>query len=131
VESADLEARNHSHLRAAVLQLIGAGPVKQRLCEASLRHLSDVDAARLPEDLAERYQALMNSLSTAPATGGLGRVGATVRKMSEQEAAACAAQVLDLYLVLSAGSQREIVPSPQRQLRLVSDEEVGSLLSRA
>ncbi len=118
----DIEAGNHSHLRAAVLQLIGAGPVKQRLCEASLRHLSDVDAARLPVDVAERYQELMNSLSSEPATGGLGRVGATVRKMSDQQATACAAQVLDLYLALSANDQREPATNPQRQLRLVGDE---------
>ena len=131
MDTQDLEARNRSHLRAAVLQLIGAGPVKQRLCDASLRHLSDVDAARLPVDVAERYQELMNSLSTSPATGGLGRVGATVRKMSDQEAAACAARVLDLYLALSASSQREPVANPQRQLRLVSDEEAGQILSRA
>ncbi len=131
MEYTDLEARNRSHLRAAVLQLIGAGPVKQRLCEASLRHLSDVDVARLPPEVAERYQQLMDSLSTAPATGGLGRIGATVRKMSDQEAADCAAQVLDLYLALSTGSQREPVANPQRQLRLVGDDEAGPLLSRA
>ncbi|MCJ7452626.1 MAG: hypothetical protein MUO39_09150 [Steroidobacteraceae bacterium] len=114
-----------------MLQLIGAGTVKQRLCDASLRHLCDVDAARLPPDVAERYQQLMDSLNTAPATGGLGRIGATVRKMSDQEAAACAAQVLDLYLALSAGSQREPVANPQRQLRLVGEDEAGPLLSRA
>lgn len=127
----DLETRNCSHLRAAVLQLIGAGPVKQRLCEASLRHLCDVDPARLPPDVAERYQELMHALSTAPATGGLGRVGATVRKMSEQEAADCAVQVLDLYLALAAGGQREAGANPQRQLRLVADDRGDSLLSRA
>ncbi len=122
MDSLDFEARNRSHLRAAVLQLIGAGPVKQRLCEASLRHLSDIDSARLPVDVAESYQELMRSLSTEPATGGLGRVGATVRKMSDQEATACASQVLDLYLALSASGQREPATNSQRQLRLVGDE---------
>lgn len=122
MEILDLEARNHSHLRAAVLQLIGAGPVKQRLCEASLRHLSDIDAARLPRDVAEHYQELMDTLSTVPAAGGLGRVGATVRKMSDQEAASCAIRVLDLYLALSANGQREPVTIAHRQLRLVGDE---------
>ena len=122
MEVLELETRNRVHLHAAVLLLIGAGPVKQRLSEASLRHLSDVDSARLPADVAERYQELMQSLSTEPATGGLGRIGATVRKMSDQEAAACAARVLDLYLTLPAVSQREPTASPQRQLRLVGDE---------
>jgi len=122
VQKPDVDGRDFSHLHAAVLLLIGAGPVKQRLCQASLRHLSDIDAARLPMDVAERYQELMQSLSTEPAMGGLGRIGATVRKMSEQEAASCAARVFDLYLALSAVSQREPAPSPQRQLRLVGDE---------
>ena len=131
MELVDFDARNRSHLRAALLQLVGPGPVKQRLCEASLRHLSDVDPARLPEGVAERYRELMHSLSTASATGGLGRVGATVRKMSEQEAAACAGRVLDLYLALAADSRREPVVNPQRQLRLVVDEEAGPMLSRA
>jgi len=122
VEIVDLEARNHSHLRAAVLQLIGAGPIKQRLCEASLRHLSDIDPGRLPREVAEHFQELMDSLSTVPAAGGLGRIGATVRKMSDQEAAACAVRVLDLYLALSTNGQREPATNPQRQLRLVGDE---------
>lgn len=131
MDTPDFDARNRSHLRGAVLQLLGAGPVKQRLSEASLRHLSDVDPARLPLDVAERYEQLMQSLSTEPAMGGLGRIGATVRKMSEQEAATCAARILDLYLALSAGSQREPAANPQRQLRLVGDDEAGPLLSRA
>ncbi len=122
MENFDLESRNHSHLRAAVLQLIGAGPVKQRLCEAALRHLSDIDPGRLPRDVAEHFQQLMDTLSTAPAAGGLGRVGATVRKMSEQEASACAVRMLDLYLALCSNGQREPAPNPQRQLRLVGDE---------
>jgi hypothetical protein len=122
MEIIDFDARNRWQLRAAVLQLLGPGPVKQRLCEASLRHLSDVDLGRLPEDIAERYQELMHSLSTAPATGGMGRVGATVRKMSDQEAAACAARVLDLYIALAADSRREHITNPQRQLRLVGDQ---------
>jgi hypothetical protein len=122
MNTVDLSSRNLTHLRNAVLMLIGAGPVKQRLCEASLRHLRDVYPAGLPREAAESYQQLMESLSTAQAAGGLGPVGATVRKMSESEAAACAARVLDLYVAVSARELRESLPSQQRPLRLVRDE---------
>ena len=116
------ESGNLQRLRSAVLLLIGPGPVKQRLCEASLRHLSDVNPSELPRELATSYHELMDSLCTAPATGGLGTVGATVRKMSDLEATACAARVLDLYVALSGRDRRESVTGPLRQLRLVGDE---------
>jgi hypothetical protein len=122
VTATSLEARNLARLRAALIQLVGAGPVKQRLCEASLRHLRDVDPAGLSSEAADMYRQLMDSLSAVPATGGLGPVGATVRKMSELEAASCATRVLDIYVALSANQAREGAPSSQRQLRLVGDE---------
>jgi len=122
VTAPNLEARNLARFRAALIQLIGAGPIKQRLCEASLRHLRDVDPAGLSSEAGSMYRKLMDSLSAVPATGGLGPVGATVRKMSELEAATCATRVLDIYVALSANQVREGAASSQRQLRLVGDE---------
>jgi hypothetical protein len=122
VTALDLKARNLAHLRSAVLQLVGAGPVKQRLCDASLTHLRDVDPAGLPGEVTEAYVEIMESLSTVPATCGLGSIGATVRKMSDPQAASCAARILDLYLALSAGELREPAMNPQPQLRLVRDD---------
>ena len=122
VGTVDVESGNLNRLRSAALLLIGPGPVKQRLCEAALRHLRDVNAAALPREVATSYLELMDSLCTAPAAGGLGPVGATVRKMSDFDAAACAARVLDLYVALSGRDRRESVTGPLRQLRLVGDE---------
>lgn len=113
---------NLRHLRSAALLLIGPGTVKQRLCDAALRHLRDVNPSELPREVAASYHELMDSLSTVPATGGLGPVGATVRKMSDVEATAIAARVLDLYLALSSPESREAPSSTQRQLRLVGDD---------
>ena len=122
MRTANPESGNLQRLRSAVLLLIGPGPVKQRLCEASLRHLSDVNPSELPRELATSYHELMDSLCTAPAMGGLGTVGTTVRKMSDLDAAACAARVLDLYMVLSGWGTREAAAAQPRQLRLVGDD---------
>lgn len=122
---AELSPRSASaqHLDDAVRLLVGAGPVKQRLSEASVRHLAELDAGDLPRDLAGRYRALMGRLTTAPAVGGLSPIEASVRKMSEQDAAGCALQALDLCLALNGREGRDDVPGvPPRQLRLVGDE---------
>jgi len=118
----NLTSSNLRHLRSAALLLIGPGTVKQRLCDAALRHLRDVNPAELPREVAATYHELMDSLSTVPAAGGLGPVGATVRKMSDVEATAFAARVLDLYVALSSPDTREAASSTQRQLRLVGDD---------
>jgi hypothetical protein len=121
-----VESGSLSHLRRAALLLVGPGPVKQRLCEATVRHLLDVNPAELPTELAASYRELMTSLRSTQAIGGMGPVEATVRKMSDQEAAACAARVLDLYVGLSGArpgrDTREHVAGSPRQLRLVGDD---------
>ena len=118
----DLKSGNLARLRSATLLLIGPGPVKQRVCEASLKHLRDIDPAELPRDVAASYRELMDSLRTAQATGGLGPVEATVRKMSELQATACATRILELYVALSGPAAHESTAGPPRQLRLVGDE---------
>ena len=99
--------------------------MKQRLCDACLRHLQGLEPNELPRDLAVSYRELMTMLRSAPAIGGMGPVEATVRKMSDQDAAACAARILDLYVALSGAlpvlAVRELPGSP-RQLRLVGDD---------
>ena len=110
------------HLDDAVRLLVGAGPVKQRLSEASVRHLAELDDGDLPRDLAARYRALMGRMTSAPAVGGLGSIEASVRKMSEQDAASCAVQALELYLAIAGWDGRESPTVQQRQLRLVGDE---------
>jgi hypothetical protein len=118
-----LRSTSAQHLDEAVRLLVGAGPVKQRLSEASVRHLAELDAGELPRDLVARYRALMGQLTAAPAIGGLGSIEASVRKMSEQDAAGCALQALDLCLALNGREGRDAALGAQpRQLRLVGDE---------
>jgi hypothetical protein len=120
--NADSMPGNLKHLHNAVLVLLGPGPVKQRLSDAAVRHLREVDSSQLPKAAAAACRELMDSLRTAQAVGGLSSTEATVRKMSEQEAAAFAARVLELYVTLSSRDARDSPASAQRQLRLVGDE---------
>ena len=118
----ELICGNLRHLRGAVLLLVGPGPLKQRLSEAALRHLRELDASELPKDAAATWRDLMGVLQTAQPVGGLSALEATVRKMSDLDASACATRVLDLYLALSGREARVASAGSPRQLRLVGDE---------
>jgi hypothetical protein len=123
---------NWDHFRRAALVLVGPGPVKQRLCDAYLKHLREVAADELPVEVQPDYAELAEALSRGQAAGGLGAVEATVRKMSEQEAGRHAGCVLDMFIALSRNGGRDATVSSQRQLRVVGDEdEIPAFLNRA
>ena len=123
--------QNWEHFRCATLTLVGPGPVKQRLCDAYVKHLRMVDAESLPKSVQPGYLELAQAMRCAQAAGGLGAVEATVRKMSELDAGRLAARVLDMFVVLSREDTREPGAQPQRQFRLVGDDEVPAFLNRA
>jgi hypothetical protein len=109
-------------LRSASEVLVGPGPVKQRLCDAYVRHLKDIDRGQLPPEMAEILLKLGDALSTASAVGGLGAVEATIRKMSDLEASQQAVRILELFVALSGRQPVESTTALPRQLRLVGDE---------
>jgi hypothetical protein len=123
--------QNWEHFRCATLTLVGPGPVKQRLCDAYMKHLRMVDAESLPKAVQPGYAELAQEMRCAQAAGGLGAVEATVRKMSEQDAGRLAARVLDMFVVLSREDTREPAAQPQRQFRLVGDDDIPAFLNRA
>lgn len=123
---------NWEHFRRATLILVGPGPVKQRLCDAYLKHLRHVAAHDLPRDLQPDYATLAKAVHSAQATGGLGAVEVAVRKMSEQDAARLTAQVLEMFVALAGADAREPSTLPPRQLRVVADDDgVPAFLNRA
>jgi len=117
--------------RCATLTLVGPGPVKQRLCDAYIKHLRMVDAETLPRSIQPGFSELAQAMRSAQAAGGLGAVEATVRKMSEQDAGLFAARVLEMFVVLSREDSREPAAQPQRQFRLVGDDDIPAFLNRA
>ena len=116
----DLGAR----LEAAVLSLAGAGTVKDRLIDAYHAHLADVHESDLPLDMQDEFAALIRALHSAPVLRGDDVVRASVRKLSNEEAARYAALVVKLFGMLagarhavSARSARAVPPL----LKLLSD----------
>lgn len=115
---------NWEHLRRAAAILVGPGPVKQRLADAYLGHLREIDARALPADVLPRFEQFSAAMHGAQATGGLSAVEVAVRKMSEQEAGRHSVQVLEMLVALSGGEGRDAAAA-QRQLRIVSGEDDG------
>jgi hypothetical protein len=120
---------------AAMQVLVGAGPVKQRLIDAYSRHLFHVREQDMPDALAGRFTTLRAAMHEAAPTGGLTAAAASVRKMSERDAAAHATSIFEMFVALSA--ENESAP----RLRIVTNEnadtftddlfEVPAFLSRA
>jgi hypothetical protein len=121
--------------QAAMGVLVGAGPVKQRLIEAYNRHLAHLREQDLPDALADRFAALRLAMHESRPTCGLTAAEASVRKMSERDAAGQASAIFEMFVVLSA--ENESAP----RLRIVSSDnvdvftddlfEVPAFLSRA
>ena len=123
--------QNWEHFRCATLTLVGPGPVKQRLCDAYMKHLRMVDPESLPRSIQPGYTELAQAMRSAQPAGGLGAVEATVRKMSEQDAGSLAVRVLEMFVVFSREDTREAAAQPQRQFRLVGDDDIPAFLNRA
>lgn len=92
-----------SRLQAAVLVLVGDGPVKQRLCQAYAEHLEDLDSGAVPGAMRPAFDELRAALQRVPPAGKESRVKASVQKMSPAEAAQHASQIVRLYAQAGQG----------------------------
>ena len=92
-------------LQFATLELVRSTPIKQRLIMAYRRHLSVLTEDQLPGDVRESFRQLMASMRGKEPMRGEDAVAASVRKMSLQEADACAASVVEIFGLLSRQKQ--------------------------
>jgi hypothetical protein len=104
---------------SAAAVLASAGSVKQRLADAYASHLADIDQEDLPRELREEFMALGGSLSSMRPLPGETAVQATVRKMSETQAAQCAQRIIDLLGSLT----RLQMHQPRPVLRAVNGDD--------
>ena len=129
-------AAHWDEFHAALQVLVGAGAVKQRLVDAYRHHLASLRVQDLPDAVRDRFATLHAAMHEAPATGGMTAPEASVRKMSEKDAAEHAVAILEMFTVLSALNEIESTP----RLRIVASGddaltddlfEVPAFLSRA
>ena len=85
----------------AALLLAGAGPVKQRLADAFRTQLADLEIEELPRELRAEFLAIATSLTSGRAVGGMGVIDATVRKLSDAQAAIYATRLITMYGTLA------------------------------
>jgi hypothetical protein len=81
----------------ATLELVRSTPIKQRLVCAYRRHLAALPADEVPTEVREPYGQVMRSLCGVRPLRGEDAVAASVRKMSNQEADECAAQIVEIF----------------------------------
>jgi hypothetical protein len=81
----------------ATLELVRSTPIKQRLICAYRRYLASVPADEIPTEARESYGQIMRSLCGVQPLRGEDAVAASVRKMSNQEADECAAQIVEIF----------------------------------
>jgi len=81
----------------ATLELVRSTPIKQRLVCAYRRYLGSLPADEIPTEVREPYGHVMRSLCGVKPLRGEDAVAASVRKMSNQEADECAAQIVEIF----------------------------------
>ena len=108
-------------LHRAALEVATADSVKQRVTNAFSKYLEELDLATLPAELRPRYTELVARLTRVRPLRGESAVAATVRKMSNEEAAECAQQIVEL-LADAASVRVTSVPRSRPQFSVYTAE---------
>ena len=87
---------NWEHFFYAAQALSLAGPIKNRLVTAYASHLAMIKPDELPREVRDEFVDLGSSLSSVRPMRGETAVQASVRKMSDHEAAKHAKRIVDL-----------------------------------
>ena len=82
---------------SATLELVRSTPIKQRLVCAYRRYLASLPTDEVPTEARESYAHVLSSLCGVAPLRGEDAVAASVRKMSNQEADECAAQIVEIF----------------------------------
>lgn len=90
--------------QAALTVLAGHGHVKQRLIKAWEENLGEVHEDELPIALKQSFADLRHDMTRVSPSNGESAICASVRKMSLDEASACAAHIVTLYGALAQAS---------------------------
>ena len=99
-------------LYAAVSVLAGHGHIKQRLITAYEEHIDKIRDEEMPDATRDAFGDLRQKMQRVAPLNGEGPICASVRKMSVQEASACAVSIVELYREV-VRQEREAKQAPQ------------------
>lgn len=99
---------------AAVSVLAGHEQIKQRLMKAYEDNLEAIDEDDLPAKAKKAFANLKNIMHQVSPANGEGPICASVRKMSIEEADACAKSVVELYHEVSFDGGQSPLPLEKR-----------------
>jgi hypothetical protein len=102
-------------IHLAALELAASSPIKQRLVSAYSKFLWDMDSTELPRGTRGEFDSLRKELTRVAPFRGESAVAATVRKMSNDEAASCARRIVQLLNL----ARDEGAAAPARSQRAV------------
>jgi hypothetical protein len=80
----------------ATQALSTSGPIKQRLAVAFATHLANLNCEEIPREYREEFMSLGSSLSAVRPLRGETAIQASIRKMSDYEAAGYALRIVNL-----------------------------------
>lgn len=110
---------NHvNRFYTAVSVLAGHGHIKQRLIQAYEDSLAIIEDDEMPIVLRQSFADLRLMMNQVDPLNGEGPICASVRKMSVEEADACARRIIDLY-----GDMIRFVDSAQDNLPLQTQDQ--------
>jgi len=115
---------NHANrFYAAVSALAGHGRIKQRLVKAYEENLAVIEVEDLPIAVKQSFADLRHMMSRADSVVKReGRICASVRKMSVEEADECAQKIIDLYadMIRYSDNAQESLPLQFRDQSVIA-----------
>ena len=106
----------------ATQELASSSSIKQRLTAAFSNHLKDLEPESLPPEFRSRFQDLHGRLTSVRPLRGETAVWATVRKMSNDEAAVLARLIVELLGELAPHREQSARQSARPVLSLYAAE---------
>lgn len=100
-------------LHLASQELASCSNIKQRLITAFSKHLEELDAQQLPKEMRGEFQSIIRQMTCVRPLRGETAVVATVRKMSVEEAGACAQRIVGLLSRLGGSHSAAVPARPQ------------------
>lgn len=109
-------AHHLDRFQSAVMILAGHGDVKQRLMRAYADNLESIPEGELPGELATDFVSLKTRMTAVSPFSNETAICASVRKMSADEASACAKTVVSMYsLLIRGGPVDDQVPEDREE----------------